>query len=1309
MINRIGTRKRRITGVFLILTMLISMIPINGAADTETTVIYHETFAEGMGAARQSGGASLTPVSGKVFEGNDDGYALYVGNRSNNWDAADFLFGDTNMENGKTYSITVKGYVDEDAQVPEGSQAFLQTIGSYGWLSGANLTTGEAFTLTGTYTVDTSKDEKFRIQSNDTGKTVPFYIGDVLVTGEAGEPEEPGEEPERPPAEPFTDITFEDGQAGGFTGRAGTEALTVTDEANHTAGGTYALKVEGRTSTWHGPSLRIERYIDKGAEYTVSAWVKLIDPESSQIQLSTQVGNGSSASYNNLSAKTISTQDGWVNYTGTYRYNNVSSEYITLYVESSNNATASFYIDDITFQKTGSEKIEIQKDLIPLKDAYADYFLIGNAISAEDMDGVRLELLKMHYNSATAGNAMKPDALQPSKGNFAFTAADALIDKALAEGLQMHGHTLVWHQQSPAWMNTSTDEVGNTVSLGREEALENLRTHIRTVMEHFGDKVISWDVVNEAMSDNPPQPANWQGSLRQAPWYNAIGDDYVEQAFLAAREVLDDHPDWDIKLYYNDYNLDNQNKSLAVYNMVNEINTRYQEEHPGKLLIDGVGMQGHYRVNTNPTNVRLSLERFISLGVEVSFTELDIQTGDNYQLPEELAVAQGYLYAQLFNLFKEYKEHIARVTIWGLDDGTSWRSSTNPTLFDKNLQAKPAYYGAVDPDKFIAENTPTTPEGAKRSTAAYGTPEIDGETDSVWNSTPSMALSQYQMAWQGATGTAKALWDDENLYILISVEDTELDKTSPNTYEQDSVEVFVDENNGKTHFYQEDDGQYRINYDNETSFSPPSVEEGFESAVKVTGTNYTVEIKIPFKFVRPANDAKLGFDAQVNDAKNGSRQSVAAWNDTTGNAYQDTSVFGELTLTGKPGDDNGQPGEGSTPGTSSGQSGANPAANINEDGTKVTVTLPLALNKDGSGVIDLPTGFIDGILSAIRSSDEGKAPPVVTLELTAGSELKGVTLRLSEDATARLLAVNTEMSLRISSDLGEVTFDSKALSVLSKVEGSTEISFTKVLAEDAADRPSYTLTVTRGGKAVTDFSGGRITVGLPYTASEDENPDALVVYRLESSGGRIPVRSTYKEGTITFITDHFSKFEIGYSAQEFDDVQPGDTAYGAFTYLAARQVVVGSVIEPHRAVTRGEAVVMLMKAYGISPSLNLQDNFIDGSGENAGYYAKAKSIGITHGVGSNRIGADLPLTREMLFTLTYNLLVELDELPQAESGSKALVSFSDYDKVSSWAVKALETLSEAGLLAGTGNNLLSPGELCTKEDFAQVLYRLLNR
>ncbi len=1006
------------------------------AAETE---VYHETFASGKGVAVQSGGASLTPVTSKVFDGNDDGAALFVSNRTNNWDAADFKFADVGLENGKTYTITVKGFVDADASIPTGAQAWLQTVNSYGFWGSADFKAGEAFTLTGKYTVDTSMDSAIRVQSNEDGKTVPFYIGDIVITGQASSaaPAEPAVN-DRAPAEPFTTITFEDNTANGFVARGGVEKLTITDEENHTEGGKYALKVEGREMAWHAPSLRIEKNVDQGAEYKITAWVKLLDPDASQIQLSTQIGEGDGASYINLAPANVTKADGWVKLEGTYRYNNLSSEYATIYVESANNATASFYIDDISLEKTGAGVVEIQKDLKPLKEVYENDFLIGTAISAEDMDGVRFDMLKLHHNVVTAANAMKPDAMQRMKGTFTFDGADKLVDKALAEGIKVHGHTLVWHQQSPEWLNTTKDAEGKTIPLSREEALDNLRTHITTVMEHFGNKVISWDVVNEGMNDNPSNPTDWRKALRQSPWYQAIGDDYIEQAFLAAREVLDAHPDWDITLYYNDYNEDNQNKATAIYSMVKELNEKYAVDHPGKLLIDGVGMQGHHNSRTNPENVKLSLEKFISLGVEVSITELDVQSGNNFTLTEEEAEYQAYLYAQMFKTFRENSDHIARVTLWGIDDGTSWRSSTNPLLFDKNLQAKPAYYAVIDPDKTIAGYSREVAE-ANESTALYATPVVDGVVDAVWADAPVMEISRYQMAWQGATGTAKALWDDKNLYVLIQVSDAQLDKGSANAWEQDSIEVFVDENNEKTSFYQADDSQFRVNYENTTSFNPASIEEGFESAVVVSGTNYTVEVRIPFRTITPASDTVIGFDVQINDGKDGARQSVATWNDVTGNAYQDTSVIGNLKLADK------------------------------------------------------------------------------------------------------------------------------------------------------------------------------------------------------------------------------------------------DVA---------------------KTATRGDAIVMILKAFDNEPLTDVQDNFSDAAGENAGYYAKAKAIGLTNGIGNNKVGAELPMTREMLYTMVYNMGTIEGKLPKTEASAEDLSGFSDYKELAGWSVNGVKALVDAGLIKG---DKLNPKEIVTTDEVQELL------
>jgi len=1277
----------------------IGEVLITAKKATTVKEVYHETFAGGKGAAGQSGGVELTQVTGKVFDGNADGAALYVSSRANSWDAVDFKFSDIGLQNGKTYTVTASVYVDAGVEVPNEAQAFLQAVhpelNKYGFLAGADFVAGASLLLTKEFTVDTSQAITLRIQSNDAGKAVPFYIGDIRITEITDEEETP-----RAPALDFTTITFEDQTAGGFARRGDTEVLTITDEDNHTENGSFALKVEGRTKTWHGPSLRVEKYVDKGHEYKISLWVKLIEPASSQLQLSTQIGDGSGANYVTLSAKTINASDGWVQYEGSYRYNNVSSEYLTIYVESSSNSTASFYIDDISFERVSTGPIAIQKDLVPIKDAYQNEFLIGNAISAEDLDGVRLELLNMHHNVATTGNAMKPDALQPTKGNFTFAAADALVDKVLAEGMQMHGHVLVWHQQSPPWMNTATDEQSNTVPLGRDEALDNLRTHIETVVDHFGDRVLSWDVVNEAMSDNPPNPSDWEASLRKSAWYNAIGPDYVEQAFLAAREVLDAHPEWDIKLYYNDYNEDNQNKAQAIYNMVKAINDKYALDNPGKLLIDGVGMQGHYNVNTNPENVRLSLEKFISLGVEISITELDIQAGSNFELSEKLANAQGYLYAQLFNLFKEHAANIARVTFWGMDDGTSWRAENNPLLFDKNLQAKPAYFGVIDPDKFIEEHEPDLTE-ANQSTAMHATPVIDGTIDSVWSLTPEMPINRYQMAWQGATGTAKALWDNENLYVLIQVSDAQLDKTSSNEWEQDSVEIFLDENNAKTTFYQDDDGQYRINFDNETSFAPTSIAEGFESATNVSGTSYTVEVKIPFKHITPSNNLKLGFDVQINDAKDGARQSVAAWNDTTGTGYMDTSVFGVLTLASQGG--------GGTGGGSSGSGGITTKNGI------VTITPPVK-NESGRAIGSVSQSLLSSALAQAAPAADGKKRIAIEMPTQAGASTYDVQL------PAQSLQGQESFVLVIKTEHGTVEVPSGALSNVTVGADPITIRIAQASANNANEaareaigsRPVVDLSILTGNTVIAwNNPNAPITVTIPYTPTAEElaNPDSIVVWHIADDGSVTAIPNGRYDATakaVVFHTTRSGTYAVTSVVKDFGDLDSVPWAKQAVQAMAARDIIKGtsaSSFSPASPITRADFIALLVRALELHGTDENEAMFSDVS-TSAYYYqelAIAKELGIAAGFEDGTFKPTHTISRQDMMTLAARALAAAGK--QTGDGGGALDGYPDEADISEYARESAAALVGAGIVNGK-NGSIAPNDSLSRAEAAVILYRI---
>lgn len=1294
---------------FYVGDILITAIP---DAQDETE-IYHESFKNGTGVAIQSGGAVLTHVTDAFFDGNDDGGTLYVSNRVNNWDGADFNFSDIGIENGETYTVTVKGYVASG--VTTDAAIWIQLVESdYPVVAGVRVTTGDAFILTGEFTADTGKYRAIRVNSNDAGKTLPFYIGDIRITKKSGNTEEPS----GPPAEPFTPIDFEDGTDNGFTGRGDTEILTVTEEANHTEGGKYALKVEGRTSSWHGPQLRVEKYIEKGSEYRITVWVKLISPESAEIILSTQIGQGSSASYPNLLKKTIRASDGWVEFVGVYRYNNLGNGFVTIYVESSN-PTASFYIDDINFEPTGSGPADIERDLQPIKDVYKDYFLIGNAISADSLEGLKLELLNLHFNAVTAENAMKPVELQPEKGRFTFEAADRLVDTALAYGHKVHGHVLVWHQQSPDWMNIAEmDANGNPVAYqSREEALANMRNHIRTVMEHFGDRVISWDVVNEAMADNPPNPDDWKASLRQSPWYHAIGPDFVEQAFLAAREVLDEHPGWDIKLYYNDYNLDNQNKAKAVYNMVRDINERYAAQHGGKLLIDGVGMQGHYALSTNPANVELSLERFISLGVEVSITELDIRAGSNGQLPEDLAIAQGYLYAQLFDIFRNHHEHIARVTFWGLDDGSSWRASENPLLFDRDLKAKPAYFGVIDPDKFMAEHPPVTPPDAKQGTAYYTAtpPTIDGEIDAVWNSAQKLAVNQYLMAWQGATGTVRVLWDESNLYVLFEVDDTQLDKTSPNPWEQDSVEIFVDENNEKTTFYQEDDGQYRVNFDNETSFNPAGIAESFESKTLVSGTSYTVEMKIPLRTIIPADGTRIGFDAQVNDGENGSRQSVATWNDSTGNAYQDTSVFGTLTLR-KPSSSGGS--SGSTGSSSS--AGTSPRIAIKSDGT-VTISAPAYFDPaKAEAFSSISRNTFGNALDLAQADASGNK----AIHITVG-DVPGATRYTLELPAEALAGKNAGHRLIIDTPAGSIVapgnmFTSGQAGTGSRISltiaRADSSALSEALKEAIGDRPVIALHAKIDGKDIAwNNPDTPVIVRIPYTptAEELEDPEHLTIWYIDGSGNVIPVPNAKYDptsGTVTFAIHHFSLYAVAYVKKTFSDSGLYPWAQESIEVLASRGILSGvteTLFKPGEYMTRGEFIAGLVRALGLSASFD--GNFRDVP-EGHAYYSEigiARKLGITSGVGSNRCGTDQYLTRQDMMVLAYRALKAAGKV-DGKGDLSELSKLFDAGLIAPYATESIAWLLGEGLITGNGG-ILAPNDYATRASAAVFLHKISNR
>ena len=186
----------------------------------------------------------------------------------------------------------------------------------------------------------------------------------------------------------------------------------------------------------------------------------------------------------------------------------------------------------------------------------------------------------------------------------------------------------------------------------------------------------------------------------------------------------------------------------------------------------------------------------------------------------------------------------------------------------------------------------------------YGTISVDADADAAWGNAVNIPLTINKGS--EASANAKVLWDDDNLYVYATVNDAVLDKTGAQTHEQDSLEVFIDEDNGKTASYGEDDKQYRINYNNEQSFNGKKcLAENVKSATKTIEGGYVVEAAFKWTDIKPANGAKIGLEFQINDAKGGKRIGTLSWYDETGMGWSGSNVYGTVELTGKTGSNGG--------------------------------------------------------------------------------------------------------------------------------------------------------------------------------------------------------------------------------------------------------------------------------------------------------------------------------------------------------------------------------------------------------------------
>ncbi|MEU7978623.1 endo-1,4-beta-xylanase [Micromonospora sp. NPDC049081] len=284
----------------------------------------------------------------------------------------------------------------------------------------------------------------------------------------------------------------------------------------------------------------------------------------------------------------------------------------------------------------------------------------GTAVAVNRLsDSVYVGILNREFTSVTAENEMKWDATEPSPNQFTYASGDKLVSHAEANGMRVRGHTLAWHQQQPRW----------TAVLSGTALRNAMLNHVTQVATHYRGKIHAWNVVNEAFADGG------SGARRDSN-LQRTGDDWIEAAFRAARAA-----DPGAKLCYNDYYTDGQNpKSNGVYAMVQDFRAR-------GVPIDCVGFQSHFTAQSPvPSDYQANLQRFVDLGVEVQITELDIEGSGSSQADSYSRVVSACLAVS----------RCTGITVSGIRDTDSWRSSATPLLFDGNGAKKAAYTSTLD-------------------------------------------------------------------------------------------------------------------------------------------------------------------------------------------------------------------------------------------------------------------------------------------------------------------------------------------------------------------------------------------------------------------------------------------------------------------------------------------------------------------------------------------------------------------------------------------------------------------------------------
>lgn len=321
--------------------------------------------------------------------------------------------------------------------------------------------------------------------------------------------------------------------------------------------------------------------------------------------------------------------------------------------------------------------------------------------------------IQKHTNTITAGNEFKPQFIMawwgknPSVTGKSFKASngltiktpqlngfasvDAMLEICKDLGIQMRGHVLVWHSQTEeAFFHKDYNSSKDYVS--KEEMTARQEWYIKTVIEHVqdwekknnnGNKIIwCWDVVNEAVGDGTSD------LRKESNWYKIYKNyDFIVNAFRFANKYADK----DTLLCYNDYNSNIEVKRKGMLKVLDNIMAA-QNDSELPTRIDAMGLQTHVSKYVKASDFEKSIHDFLAKGLDVQITEIDIATEEKYDEDELYRVYKDYFTMFLKNRKTEGKNGVTAITVWGINDESTWLNSPDQIKWHKNKTQYPLLF-----------------------------------------------------------------------------------------------------------------------------------------------------------------------------------------------------------------------------------------------------------------------------------------------------------------------------------------------------------------------------------------------------------------------------------------------------------------------------------------------------------------------------------------------------------------------------------------------------------------------------------------